>query len=29
MTRLLGEAYEVLVREEQRKRYDQQQQARS
>ena len=29
MTRLLGEAYEVLVHEEQRKRYDQQQQARS
>ena len=26
MTRLLGEAYEVLVHEEQRKRYDQQQQ---
>ena len=29
MTRLLGEAYEVLVHEEQRKRYDQQQRARS
>ena len=29
MTRLLGEAYEVLVHEEQRKRYDQQQQAHS